>query len=82
MDISSEDKAATERALAALDEMAKEWAAKVALSNMAAVIAVKGDRHQRASAIEALVKQAFVEGAYTCYFDAIDGKIPWLKPVQ
>lgn len=68
----------TRKALAHLDGMAEEWAREVDADGMAARIADMDDRETR---IVALLKQAFVEGAYKCYCDAKDGKIPWLKPL-
>jgi len=71
--------AADYRALTALDAMAEEWAGKIGLEDAVVILASATNRIEQ---IQAFVKQAFVEGAYTCYRDACDGKIPWLGPIQ
>jgi hypothetical protein len=68
---------ATQKALAALDQMADEWAMAIDLDHYMA----NHDPVLR-SKVHALMKQAFVEGAYRCYLDAKEGKIPWMKIIQ
>ena len=55
---------APRRALAGLDERADLWAGDVSLSDMVSAIAEKDDRESR---IEALARQAFIEGYYRAY---------------
>lgn len=69
----------TRRALAALDAMAEEWATEINLAACALSIAGKPDVVAR---IIAFAKQAYIEGAYGCYADVREGRIPWLKVVQ
>jgi hypothetical protein len=52
---------ATQRALAALDEMARQWAKGVDLTRAVTVMLNKDDRETR---LEDFIKQAFVEGAW------------------
>lgn len=55
------DELATQKALAALDELAESWAEEVELARMVAAIADQDDRETR---IIALAKQSLIEGAY------------------
>jgi len=60
---------ATKLALDSLDALSEAWAQEVSLTKMVGAIAIKDDRESR---IEALVKQAFVEGAYRMFCQAKD----------
>lgn len=73
---------ATERALAALDAMAEQWAETIGLIDAMILIAGEPNRLKRGAKFMAFAKQAFVEGAYRCYLDAKDGKIPWMKVIR
>jgi hypothetical protein len=55
---------ATRKAMAAIDELADDWAKSVRLDDMAATIA---GAEKPESAIVALVKLAFVEGSYRAW---------------
>jgi hypothetical protein len=59
--------------LTALEEMARLWAEEVGLTEMSARIATSDNRE---FGISAIAEQAFIEGAYRCFLDAVDGKIP------
>ena len=67
------------RALAALEEMAEEWAESIGLAGYVHNIAANPNNEEQ---IAAFSKQSFIEGAYRCYLDAKQGKIPWLRVVQ
>lgn len=65
----------TQRALAALDEMAAAWAVEAKIDAMCAATIDKDDAETR---FAALVKQGYVEGGYNTLCAAKDGKIPSL----
>lgn len=60
------------RSLDALDAMAEAWAVEIELPAMALNIASRKDAADRQRGIEALVQQAFTEGAYRLYLKAKD----------
>jgi hypothetical protein len=63
---------AVRRTMAALDQSAEQWAAQTDLTAQVAAVAQMDDRESR---IEALMKLAFVEGAYAVFCKAKDDGI-------
>ena len=63
---------ACKQAMNALDELAEVWAKKVNLPHIANVLTVE----PTSSRIEAMLKQAYIEGAYRHFCAVKDGEVP------
>ena len=72
-DMDANQKRACNRALAALEAMAEIWAAKVGLHEIAAKVA-HAPIERRVEAVQNMIEQAFIEGAYQHFLDHENGK--------
>ena len=77
----SKDEELIDKAMSALEAMADIWGAEIDLDALSACLASKPDETRKES-IKAIVHQSFMEGAYQCFCDAKDGKIPSLRRVD